>query len=147
MPNLKDDNFSEEQTKLISAIQEGFKKTIKPLIEKLNYIYQSLVDQDLIKPFAKANSPKQITERGWKLLKEKKVDFYLEKECELLKDEELKNKTDAQIFIECLEWVKTKGKEKMVEIMLNNNIMEEQCNELLSLAIMEKIKSTNKTPK
>ena len=52
----------------------------------------------------------------------------------------MKEKTDAQIFIECLEWVKTKGKEKVVEIMLNNNIMEEQCNELLSLALMEKIK-------
>ena len=74
MGNLKDDNFNEEQSKLISAIQEGFKKTIKPLIEKLNYIYQSLVEQDLIKPFAQANSPKQITERGWKLLKENKVD-------------------------------------------------------------------------
>ena len=140
MASLKDDCFSEDQKKLLSEIQKGFKKTIKPLTEKLNYIYQSLVEQDLIKPFAQANSPKQITEKGLKLLKENKVDSYLEKECELLKDENLKEKTDAQIFIECLEWFKTKGKEKVFEIILNNNIMEEQCNELLALALMEKIK-------
>ena len=68
MPNLKDDNFSQEQSKLILAIQEGFKKTIKSLTEKLNYIYQTLFDEGFIKPFDKTNSPKQITERGWKLL-------------------------------------------------------------------------------
>lgn len=67
----------------------------------------------------------------------------METDCVLLKDENLKTKTDAQIFIECLSWVKTKGREKVIEIMLNSNINEEQCNELVSLAIMEKIKSTN----
>ena len=64
-----------------------------------------------------------------------KVKIWAEDYCSI------KSLTDVEIFIECLDWVKIKGKEKSIEIRLNSNINEEQCNELLSLAIMQKIKA------
>ena len=73
------------------------------------------------------------------------IDSYLLKSnCELLSDETLKNKSDIEIYIKCLEWVKTKGREKVIEVILNSNLIEDQFNELLSLAIMEKIKLNKK---
>ena len=64
----------------------------------------------------------------------------MKSKCGLLNDETLKNKSDVEIYIKCLEWVKTEGKKKVVEALLNSNLNEDQFNELLSLAIMEKIK-------
>lgn len=149
MSDLKDDFFSENEKKLISAIQDGFKKTITPLTEKLNYIteklnyiYQSLVDQGLIKPLATAKSLKRITEEGNKVLDKYNVDSYLQENCLLLKDKKLKEKTDVQIFIEASKWVETEGKEKLIEITLHGNIPEDLIKELVSLAILYKIKKS-----
>lgn len=139
MSNTDDFHFDKRDKKLIEAILDGVKKLINsattPIIKALekHNIY--------VEPVTQSNSPKHITERGQELLNNHDVNSYLDSNCILLKDEKLKEKTDPQIFIECLNWVKTKGKEKAVEIMLNSNINEEQCNELLSLAIMNKIKS------
>ena len=144
MSSLKDDNFSEEQSKLISAIQEGFKKTIKPLTEQLNYIYQSLVDQKLIEPLAVAESLKQITQKGNELLEKYNVNSYIDENCPLLRDEKLKENTDPQIFIKAKDWVEKKeGKEKLNEIILNTNFPESLVKELLALAVLYKIKKLN----
>ncbi|MCZ0933460.1 MAG: hypothetical protein OXJ52_09975 [Oligoflexia bacterium] len=142
MSDLKDNFFNKDEKKLISAIQDGFKKTITPLTEKLNYIYKSLVDQDLIKPLATAKSLKKITEEGNKVLDKYNVDSYLQENCLLLKNKKLKEKTDVQIFIEASKWVETEGKEKLVEITLHENIPEDLIKELLSLAILYKIKKS-----
>lgn len=127
---------------LAKFFSEKLDETINPLTKKIDHIYNSLISKAIIKPLVQSSSPKQITDRGRKLLNDYNVDSYLNSNCILLKDENLKGKTDAQIFIECLNWVKTKGKEKIVEIILNSNVDENQCNELLSLAILEKIKKS-----
>ena len=126
---------------LKTFFSEKLKETITPLTEKIDHIYNSLISKAIIKPLVQSNSPKQITERGEKLLKDNHVESYLDSNCELLK-KDFKDSTDAQIFIHCSNWVKTTGKEKLVETMLNSNISEEQCVELFSLFIMNKIKKS-----
>ena len=120
---------------------DNIEKNLKELTQDHKEIREGLIAKGLIEPFMKSRSLKQITKRGHELLNKQDTDSYLDSNCELIKNKELKNKTDVEIFIECLEWVKTKGKEKSIEIRLNSNINEEQCNELLSLAIMQKIKA------
>ena len=128
------DVFSEKISKDIQTLKLDYKE-----------IRESLIARGIIKPFTQSNSLKQITKRGYDLLSDYNVDSYLLKSnCELLSDETLKNKSDIEIYIKCLEWVKTKGREKVIEVILNSNLIEDQFNELLSLAIMEKIKLNKK---
>ena len=135
-----DDSFDERDVKLTQAILDGVKNLLKPINNKLDHVYNSLIKANLVNPLTETKSPKQITERGQELLNIHNVDSYLKENCILLKDEKLKEKTDPQIFIECLNWVKTKGNEKVAEIRLNSNINEEQCIEILALALMKKVK-------
>ena len=95
-------------------------------------------------PYFFSESPKKITEKGYELLKKHDLNSYIDDNCDLLKDGNLKEKTDAQIFIKCLNWLKTNiGQEKIVEIRLHNNINQEDCEELLALFILEKIKKSS----
>lgn len=147
MSNIKDDFINEDSHKIVDSIKKHFDKTVKPIkkelsniTEKFNYVYKALVKKKLIEPFAESNSPKRITDKGHALLNKYSVSSYLQDNCELVKDISLKEKTDAQIYMKCLDWVKTQGKEKTAEILLNENIFTEQCEELLALALFEKIK-------
>lgn len=143
MSNVDNYNFDERDKNLIKAVLDGTKKLIKSATDP---IITALKDHGIyVETVFKANSPKQITERGHELLNAHNVDSYLKENCLLLKDEKLKEKTEPQIFIECLSWVKTKGKEKVAEIRLNSNISEEQCIELLALDIMYKINPIEST--
>ena len=123
------DDFSEEISKDIKTLKLDYKE-----------IRENLIARGIIKPFTQSSSLKQITKRGYDLLSDYNVDSYLKSNCELLNDETLKNKSEIEVYIKCLEWVKTKGRKKVIEVILNSNLTEDQFNELLSLAIMEKIK-------
>ena len=143
MSNLKDDVFDKRDRNLLQAIKD---MVVKPLSDKLDqvsdkldHVYSYLTTKSDFKAYVKTHSPKIITEQGHKFLKDHKVSDYLEKECELLK-KDFTNKTDAQIFIKCIDWIKNSGREKLVEIRLNSDIPEPFCIELLALFIMEKIK-------
>ena len=104
-------------------------------------IRESLIARGLIRPYTKSQSPKQITERGHDLLNKNNINELLSS-CDLLKEEklnELKNKKEVEIFFKCFEWVKKHGKKKVFEIMYESNISEDQCIELVALAIRDKI--------
>ncbi|MCZ0932229.1 MAG: hypothetical protein OXJ52_03640 [Oligoflexia bacterium] len=120
---------------------QKMEKNITELNEKHTEIREALIKAGILQPFTRSRSLKQITERGHELLNKHDTDSYLNSHCELLTDKELKNETDVEIFIKCNNWVKEKGQKKVVELRLNSDINEEQCAELLSLAIMEKIKA------
>ena len=148
MSNLRDDVFDKRDKNLLKAIKdmvfEPLSKQVKALskkmdhvLDKLEHVYQSLKNKGLIEPFTKSSSLKQITKRGYKLLKDNNVEDYLNKNCELLK-KNFKGSSNAQVFIKCSDWIKERGKEKLTEIMLNSNISEQDCIMLLSLFIMEK---------
>ncbi len=115
-------------------------KKIDDIKSALAFIQGALVAKKIIpSPFVRTASPKQITEQGYNLLKNHKTTVYLEKYCELLKND-FKGQTDSQIFIKCSDWVKESGKEKLVDLRLNSDIMEEDAIMLIALFIMEKIK-------
>jgi len=135
--------FSEELKKRLKESLEPIKESLEPINKRLSSIEAFLKN----KGYAVSHSFKQITEKGLELLNKHKVDSYLEENCLLLKDTKLKEKTDPQIFIECLNWVKSKGREKVVEIMLHSNITESQCNEIVSLLLLNKIKPKNQSKK
>lgn len=116
-------------------------KTVKDIKKDVKVIRENLIKLNLLEPVTKSDSMKQITERGYDLLHRYSIEPYIISNCDILKDKTIKEKKDIEIYMECLKWVKTKGKKKVIEISLNNNLSESQCNELLSLAIMEKIKS------
>ena len=116
---------------------------IKGLQAAHKEIREALIAAGLLKPFTQSKSPKQITARGYALLKANNSGEFLSSNCELLnKDQKnvLQAKKDFEIFIECFRWVKDKGKKKVLEIMYNSNLGEEQCSELLALYLLEKIK-------
>ena len=154
MSNLKDDIFDKRDRNLLQAIKEGvyeplkkeiqkvsnkLDKEIQKVSDKLDHVYNYLKTKSDFTEYVGVNSPKKITDKGHNFLKDHKVSDYLEKECELLK-KDFTNKTDAQIFIKCIDWIKHSGREKLVEIRLNSEIPEPVCIELLALFIMEKIK-------
>ena len=123
---------------------------LKGIEEKLKYV--NYIHDFLIKNFPKYNpytqnfSPKKLTESGHEILEKIKVADYLKSNCkELLEDTELQKKTDLEIYMACIEWAKQHGKEKAMEIKLNTQLLEEQAQELLALAIMERIKAKNLT--
>ena len=150
MSDLKDIYYDDREKRLVEHIKDVFKsllsKEVNPLSKelgkvsgKLEHVYQSLRAKGLVEPYMQSSSPKKITERGYKLLKANDVEDYLNDKCKLL-TEDFKDKSDAQIFIECSDWIKKDGKEKVAEVMLNSNIPEQDCIMLLALFIMEKIK-------
>ncbi|MCZ0932373.1 MAG: hypothetical protein OXJ52_04370 [Oligoflexia bacterium] len=144
-------------TVLGSFIGFTIKLSIKPLEQSLNTLKDSVKPIKYIHDFLKenfpnynnsfytVNSPRKITEKGYELFKKLDMDNYLNSHCDLLKKEELKNKTAVKVFSECLNWAEKtqKGKDKVMEIRLNTTLLEEQAQELLALAIMEKIKPNN----
>lgn len=143
MANLKDDFLNEDSNKIISSIKEHFDKTFKPVKKKLDHIYEYMKNNfPTFEPLSSSQSLKKITQKGYEILKRHNTDIYLATNCELLKNQELKSKSDVEIFIECLNWVKKEGKIKAIEIRLHCDYSQEQCNELLALFIMEKIKKT-----
>lgn len=127
---------------LASFFSTELDKKLEPLMKEVKHITNYLKKFPDFIPLATAKSLKQITERGNELLKKHNVDSYIDENCLLLKDEKLEDKTDAQIFIEASKWVDTKGKEKLVEIMLNSDIPENLIKELLALSILYKIKKS-----
>ncbi|MCZ0932578.1 MAG: hypothetical protein OXJ52_05440 [Oligoflexia bacterium] len=139
----RDKNLLNEIKKFITRAIKPITKDIKAIKDEHSKLIKELIEAGLLRAWTSSRSLKQVTERGYKLLNKHNTDSYLDSNCELLRDKELKNKTDVEIFIKCLDWVKKQGQEKAIELRLNSNINEEQCNELLSLAIMEKIKSTS----
>ncbi len=115
-------------------------KKIDTLEKDNKEVREALIKYGFIQPYMQTRSLKQITKRGLKLLQDNNVDSFLENHCELLKNEDLKRKTYVDIFIESSNWIKSNGKKKLVELKLNSPLNEEECAEILSLALMYKIK-------
>ncbi|MDE0092453.1 MAG: hypothetical protein OXN83_04110 [Oligoflexia bacterium] len=123
-------------------LASAVKKEIVDMRLEITSIREHLISKGIMPPmYYRTTSPRQTTEEGHKLLQKLNVHDYLKSNCNLLTNEELKNKTDVQIFSECLKWSKEKGTEKVMEIRLNTTLLKEQAQELLALAIMEKIKA------
>ena len=138
MPNVDDYHLDNRDKNLFRAIKDML---YTPVTRQLNNIVTALKKHEIyVENVTYANSPKQITEKGHEILNNHKVESYINENCLLLKDKNLKSKTDPQIFLEALEWVQTKAQEKVAEIILNSNISQKQINELLALFILEKIK-------
>ena len=75
MSKLKDNFLSEEHQTLLSQIQEGFKKIIKPIekdIKEIKNNYSDLIKElkksGLLKSWTASYSLKQITERGQSII-------------------------------------------------------------------------------
>ena len=108
---------------------------VKNLKEWVKPIYEKFINRQ----FSTTNSPKQITDIGKHLLKKHNVSDFL-KDCHLMKSiDQMKTQKELDIFISCLEWVDQNGKKKITEIMYENDISKEQCQELLALALRDEI--------
>ena len=118
---------------------------LNPISKKVDSIHLFLASRfsDYFK-LVISKSQKRMTEKGLEIIKKHNIDSFLEKECDLLKDNTLKEKTAPQIFMQAWEWTgKGKGKEKVFEIILNSNNTEKEIKEFLALAILNKIKPNN----
>ena len=148
MSNLKDSYTDERDEKIVKATLDGVKNLLKPINKNITKISQFLESKfSDYSGLAESMSQKKITERGRKLIEKHNVSSYLVESCPLLKDDGLKEKTDTQIFMTAWEWIEKNGKEKVFEILLNCNDSENSIKEVLALAILEKIKSENKSLK
>ena len=110
------------------------------LTKEVKEIREALIAEGILKPFTKTQSPKQITERGHDLLKNLEIEKKL-KGCDLLKEENLKNKDYVELYLICHKWVVEKATSLTTEIQLNSPLNNEESIELLTLFIIEKIKN------
>ena len=114
---------------------------IRELKEGHKEIREALIAKGLIKPYTRQKSPRQITERGHELLGKSNIGNFLA-DCDLVKQHlRFKNKDEVDIYSTCIGWVKSHGERKVFEIMYESDISEDQCIELLALAIKDEILS------
>ncbi len=126
----------------LKADMNTLKKTVTKINEKVDAIFNRITSR----PFFKEQSPKQITEKGHKVLNKHSIDDFVNS-CPFVNQvESLKDKEELKIYLECLNWVKNSevGKNKVAEIRYENTITEEECHELCALAIRDKILSALK---
>ena len=127
----------------LTKLKDELGGQIKELRDETREIRETFVKHGFLEPFLKSKSKKEITKRGHELLDKYQVKAYLDANCPFLqpdKIKELNNETDLELFIKCLDWVKKHSSKKVLEITLNNAISESECNELVAVAIMEKIR-------
>ncbi len=106
----------------------------------IQMIKEGLIAKGIIKPVISSSSPKAITERGHEILNKHSVNDWLEKECDIVKENDsFKMIDELDIYIKCTEWIKKKGERKVAEILYETNLSKEDCQELLALAIRDKI--------
>ena len=135
---LKDD-LKKDLNRDIGRIE----KAVGKIEELIRITREQLIKNGIVEPCTQASSLKKITERGHELLDKYEIKTYLNEKCPFLKSETIKefsNKPDLDLFISCLNWVKEHGSTKVLGITLNEQVTESECNELVALAIMEKIK-------
>ena len=146
---FKSDIILEKVNNLSESLKE-FKKDVNKKFDSIdketkeNREILTRLDEK-IKIYAKNKSPKSLTEEGHAVLEKIKITDYIQKNCkELLEDIALQKKTDIEIYMICIDWAKKHGKEKTMEIKLNTQLLEEQAEELLALAIMERVKTKDR---
>ncbi len=128
-----------------------FNRSLNKKLDRLVGIVQQLITdlsdgkKIVYKKYFKNFSPKRITNDGRTFLKKNNIDQFVLK-CSLFK-EDFKGLKDSEIYIKCMNWVRgnTEGKNKIIELVYNNDISKEDSEILLALAIHEKILIKNKS--
>ena len=98
--NLKE--FKTEVNKKFDSIDTETKEN-KEILIRLD---------EKFKTYAQKQSPKKLTEDGHAILKEINASDYLKDNCNLLEDTELQKKTDIEIYMASIEWVKQNAEKK-----------------------------------
>lgn len=122
---------------------ESFKSYIEEKITLIEGDIKDLINRvGFLEGYTQSKSPKQITEKGYKLLKTVGAEDKL-KDCPLLADLSLKSKDYIDLFKICNKWIKENKGRLILETRLNSTLNEEQSSEILSLFLMEKIKKSS----
>lgn len=116
----------------------SIKKDIGSLKDDTKEIREALIARGILQPFSKTRSPKQITERGYNLLREYGLDEFLSK-CQIFNENNFEGMKEIEIYKECLNWVEEKEKKMSFKLTYNSPLSQEECEELLALAMRDKI--------
>ena len=100
-------------------------------------LYNRIIDTDDV--LIRSGSPKQITHEGYKILEKYKVPQFVE-HIDLSLFDEFKN-DEIKLFVKLLSFVKEDAQAnlKVHEIYYNTSVPKSVCEELLALAIRDRI--------
>ena len=129
----------EERIDSVQREQQEQKGMIQKMAQGVQAIREALVEKKIIPPAVMSESPLKASERGLEILSKNNIEEFLSN-CPLVQNaEKFKEMEELDIYLECFKWVEENAVRKIAEIRYNDTLSQEECCQLLAVAIRDKI--------